>query len=96
MSNHIELVDHDLTNDETQTAFVVAWIDGQGGGFDYAHDRKTADAMTHESLGAPDGVQLYTYMVTMPFGESFKERIADTFVEHIEGHFLALRLAEKG
>lgn len=85
MSKVIELADHDLTNDETQTAFVVAWIDDAGGGFDYAHTQSEAKEMTVESLGAPEGTQLYRYMVTMPFGESFKERIADTFVEYIEG-----------
>ena len=82
--SQIELADHDLTIGETTTVFVVAWIDDNGGGFGYAYTQTEAKEMTRESLCAPPTAQLYRFMVVMPFGENVRERIADTFYDHVD------------
>jgi hypothetical protein len=91
----IELHELDLTSSDTQTVFVVAWIDEEGGDFQYVFDYASANTITREQLNAPEGAELYTFMVTMPFGDDFGQRIADTYYEHINDHLRAVRLAQQ-
>jgi hypothetical protein len=84
-----ELPEHDLMPTDTTRVYVVAYIDEQGGGFDYEHGRIAASRITHEDLGVGPDAQLYRYECVMPFGSNIRERIADTFFEYIEGQIAA-------
>ncbi|MBN3761344.1 hypothetical protein [Burkholderia sp. Ac-20365] len=73
----------DLMIRETITVFVVAWLDENGGGFDYARSKNEADALTATGLRAPAGAILYEFEVSMPFGSDIRQRIADAFYDHL-------------